>query len=102
MGKRRVMRRRVIRLGGCFATALVGVAFFGLSVPRSEPIQLTSRAYGGEAVLASDLDGAADTLELAGLQQKFENISRKVAGSVVSISAACSPVDSTESLRTES
>jgi S1-C subfamily serine protease len=91
-----------MRLGGWFATALVSCAFFGLAGPRSEPLQLTSRAYAGEAVLASDLDNAADTLELAGLQQKFETVSRKVAPSVVSISAACSPVDSTESLRTES
>ena len=91
-----------MRLGGCAAAALAGCAFFGLTPPRSEPLHLVSRAYAGDAVLASDLDGAGDTLELAGLQQKFEAISRKVAPSVVSISAACSVVDSTDSLRTES
>jgi S1-C subfamily serine protease len=61
----------------------------------------TGRAYAGEAVLASDLDNAADTLELSGLQTKFEAVSRKVAPSVVSISAACNPVDNADSVRSE-
>ncbi len=94
-------KRHVARLGGFIASALVGFTLLGPAVPHAAPLQIISRAYGGEAVLASDLDNAADTLELAGLQQKFERISRRVAPCVVSISAACSPVDSTESLRTE-
>jgi serine protease Do len=92
----------VRRLGGLAASALAGFVFFGLVAPRSERLRFTSRAYGGDAVLASDLDNAADTLELAGLEQKFEKVSRKVAPSVVSISAACATVDSTESLRSDS
>src|SRR5438270_11954648 len=95
-------KRQVARLGGFVASALVGCAFFGLASPRSNSLHWTSRAYGGEAVLASDLDNAADTLELAGLEKKFEAVSRKVAPCVVSISAACSPVDSNESLRSTS
>src|SRR5437588_12443103 len=94
-------KRQVARLGGFVASALVGCAFFGLASPRSNSLHWTSRAYGGEAVLASDLDNAADTLELAGLQSRFEAISRKVAPSVVSISAACSTVDNTDTLRTD-
>src|SRR5260370_23662464 len=41
-------------------------------------------------------------MELSGLQNKVEAVSRKVATSVVSISAACSPIDSADSVRTES
>src|SRR5258708_7692542 len=95
-------KRQFARLGGFVASALIGCAFFGLASPRSAPLHLlSSRAYGGEAVLASDLDNAPDTLELAGLQNKFEAVSRKVAPSVVSISAACSTIDTAESVRTE-
>ena len=63
---------------------------------------MTSPVYGGEPVLASDLDNAPDTLELAGLERKFEAVSHKVASCVVSISAACSTIDSADTLRTES
>ncbi len=94
-------KRHLARLGGIFAAALLGCAFTGLINPRAGSIQLGSRAYGGEAVLASDLDNAADTFELAGLQTKFQAISRRVAPSVVSISASCAPVDDTDALRTE-
>src|SRR5437879_1688330 len=94
-------KRHLVRFGAFVAAALLGSAFTGWISPKAGPIQLTSRAYGGEAVLASDLDNAADTLELAGLQDKFEAISRKVAPAVVSISAACSPVDNADSVRTE-
>lgn len=95
-------KRQLARLGVIGAAALVGSAFTGLLSPKAGPVPLGSRAYGGEAVLASDLDGAADTLELAGLQDKFESISRKVAPAVVSISAACSPVDNTDALQADS
>jgi S1-C subfamily serine protease len=95
-------KRHVSRLGGLAASVLVGFTFLGLVPSRSTTIpSLASRAYGGEAVLASDLDNAADTLELAGLQSRFEAISRKVAPSVVSISAACCTVDNTDTLRTD-
>jgi serine protease Do len=100
-------KRHVARLGGFAALALVGCAFFGFGSGgggaggQSSSIHWTSRAYGGDAVLASDLDNAPDTIELAGLERKFEAISRRVAPSVVSISAACSPVDSSESLRSD-
>src|SRR5437588_1504711 len=95
-------KRQVVRLGGFLAAALVGCTFFGLVSPKSVPSRLfTGRVYAGEAVLASDLDNAADTLELSGLQSKFEAVSRKVAPAVVSISAACSPVDNADSVRTD-
>ena len=57
-------KRHVARLGGFIALALVGFTLLGPAVPHAAPLQIISRAYGGEAVLASDLDNAADTLEL--------------------------------------
>ena len=76
-------KRRVVRVGGYVAAALVGCVFSGLLTPRSDSVHLTSRAMAGEPVLASDLNEAADTLQLANLQEKFEAISRKVAPCVV-------------------
>ena len=94
-------KRRVARLGGCIALALMGSVFFGWAAPHSDPLALSTRAFAGEAFLASDLETAADTLELTGLQKKFEAISRKVGPSVVSISGACSPIDTADSVRSE-
>lgn len=102
-------KRHVVRLGALVASGLLGCAFSGLISPPSavvpsalrKHVDFGSRAYAGEAVLASDLDNAADTMELAGLQAKFETVSRKVAPAVVSISAACSTVDQTDVLRTD-
>ena len=51
--------------------------------------------------MEADTETAPDTIELAGLQDKFENVSRKVAASVVSISAACAPVDNAEAMRSQ-
>ena len=97
-----MVKRQATHLGGYVAAAILGCAFSGLIAPRSTTFQLTSPAFGGEAVVAADLENASDTLELAGLQRKFEAVSRKVAGSVVSISASCSVVDTSDSLRTQS
>ena len=83
------------------ASAFLGSALFGLIYSKTPVFRSATPAYGGEPVLASDLDNAPDTLELAGLEKKFERIGRKVAPSVVAISAACSTIDTPDSLRTE-
>lgn len=98
-------KRHVVRLGALIASGLLGCTLTGLIAPPSvgplRHVDFGSRAVAGEAVLASDLDNASDTLELAGLQEKFEAVSKKVAPAVVSISAACSTVDQTDVLRSE-
>jgi S1-C subfamily serine protease len=95
MGKRHLIGTR-----GMIALLFLGSAFVGIASRSPTPLA-TNQAYGGEPVMASDQEAAPDTIELAGLQDKFETVSRKVAGSVVSISAACSPVDNTEAMRAQ-
>ncbi len=56
------------------------------------------RSSDNQAVLAGDLE-AGDTMQLTGLQGKFEAIARKVSPAVVAISASVQAVDSGEALR---
>jgi serine protease Do len=61
---------------------------------------LTQRA----AVAGPNATTAADstTIELAGLEQKFEDVARRVAPSVVAISAACTAIEGEDVLRSDS
>lgn len=45
---------------------------------------------------------SADTMELSGLQKRFETVADRVSKSVVAISAACDPADAQDTVRSES
>ena len=56
------------------ALLFLGSAFVGIASRSPTPLA-TNQAYGGEPVMASDQEAAPDTIELAGLQDKFETVS---------------------------
>ena len=80
----------------------LAVALSVLSLPLIPYLGGTHAAQPQTAVAAdSAFIESADTLELTGLQKKFEQVVEKVAPSVVAISAACDPAVSDDALRTE-
>ena len=76
--------------------ALAGCVGYSLSL---RPVQLVDLALAQQAG-ASSIE-APDTLELTGLQRKFQAIARRLAPSVVAISASITRVDSGDVVRTE-
>jgi S1-C subfamily serine protease len=82
---------------------IVGVAI-GLTATSVNLPSLTGVSFAGNAgaVQASaDAIGPADTLELSGLQNRFQAIAANVSRSVVAISAACTAFDGADAARSD-
>ena len=100
-------------LAGYLATLMAGAVIVALwcSIGKSPDQCLaayTSPMNGvcsvgdlNDAILAADHEVAVDLSELSDLEQKFQAVSRKIALSVVAISASCAVVDTTDSLRSD-
>jgi len=82
------------------AAALVGIAVvLGVSLkPQTMDFAQSARAETPRASVAVEPD---DTLELTGLQRKFEAIAKRVGNGVVAISASATRMDSDDVLRSE-
>jgi len=88
---------RVLKIGGTAAlTMCLMVAAIGGQGGHGA---WSSRAYGDDAGAVADGPAALDTLGLKGLQDKFQNISRKVAPAVVAISASMRVEDGAQAMR---
>jgi S1-C subfamily serine protease len=99
-------RRTVVGYGrlGKLPALFIGLASLGGFSPFQQS-NVTHLAYGQQrpaaaAADAKDSDGLR-TVELAGLEQQFESVARKISPSVVAISASCSKQTTDEGLRSD-
>jgi len=83
--------------------ALLAVAGLSWSVGATRIPVLVQPAGGHGAVSAvTEVDpDATNTLQLSGLEQKFQDVAKKVSPSVVAISAAIQGVDTEHAIRTD-
>jgi S1-C subfamily serine protease len=81
-------------LGWCARIALLGAI-------ASSPFRF-SQAFADEKPLNPQLVDSSETIELAGLQDQFESIAKRVMPSVVAISASVSAADTEEAVHSDS
>jgi serine protease Do len=91
----------LLRYGRAITIAVLGTGIGLLQYsPIKHPFISIAAAASKPADDPQEID-AADTLELTGLQQKFEAVGKRVAPAVVAISAAETPSDSDSAVRSE-
>src|SRR5690348_7677058 len=84
--------------------ALPGVAVTALALPylAKSPIAQPQQAEAATKLVSTDRAVlASDTMDLTGLQGRFEEIAKSVSPSVVAISASVADTNSDDALRTE-
>lgn len=97
-------RRPLVVSGRGLGAVLAGLAV-GLTVSSLKLPPLGAVSFAGNAVAsakppaAADVIAPADTLELSGLQDRFQAIAAGVSRSVVAISAACTASDADDAVR---
>jgi serine protease Do len=89
-------------LGAVVVGLAIGLAASSYKVPPLTGVSFAGNAAGAEKSAAmADVIGPADTLELSGLEDRFQTIAARVSRSVVAISAACTSVDSEDAVRSD-
>jgi serine protease Do len=88
-------------MGRRIAVALLGLGAFSLSCNRTFLPAQAAAAGTAQVAAANEPNDPADYQQLGGLEAKFENLTKALAPSVVSISASAQAFDSDDLLRAE-